>query len=248
MRTKLDKLVVKRGLAKDLEVAKTRITNGEISVNGIVNLKSGSQVEPGADVKLTRPDSKYVSRGALKLEKGLEAFGLDPSGLVALDIGSSTGGFTDVLLQQGAKRVYAIDVGYGQLAWSLRNDERVVVLERENVRHLESEKIPDGADLAVIDVSFISLTTILVKVAALMGGGDKPIIALIKPQFEARREQVGEGGVVQDTSIREECIEKIRAWAGAQSFSVGEVVESPIRGPAGNVEFLIALRTPSLEK
>jgi 23S rRNA (cytidine1920-2'-O)/16S rRNA (cytidine1409-2'-O)-methyltransferase len=244
-KTRLDKLLIKRGLASDRDQAHQLITEGRVLVQGIKNLKPQSQVDPGSDLKLSAEESGYVSRGAHKLLRGLEAFSIDPKGMVALDVGASTGGFTDVLLQGGASKVFAVDVGYGQLAWSLRQDSRVVVLERENIRTIEAEKISEPVDLTVIDASFISLTLILGKVAELMGPpAGKPIIALIKPQFEAHKDQVGEGGVVRDEEVRQECIDKIKSWAEARGFGVGEVVESPIRGPAGNVEFLIELRTP----
>lgn len=246
-KTRLDKLVVKRELAPNLDSAQELILSGGILVQGIKNLKPASQVDPGVDLKLGEESSGYVSRGAHKLERALEAFAIDPAGLVAMDVGASTGGFTDLLLRRGATKVFAIDVGYGQLAWSLRQDPRVIVLERENIRTIEETKISEPVDLTVIDVSFISLTLILGKVASLMQGPTgKPIIALIKPQFEAHKDQVGKGGVVRDESVRQECIEKIKSWAQARRFEVGEVVESPIRGPAGNVEFLILLGSPAI--
>jgi 23S rRNA (cytidine1920-2'-O)/16S rRNA (cytidine1409-2'-O)-methyltransferase len=202
-------------------------------------------IDLAADVKLREEDHPYVSRGALKLEKGLDAFGIDPRGMTALDVGASTGGFTDLLLRRGAARVYAIDVGYGQLAWSLRSDARVVVLERTNVRAMDLALVPEPCDLAVIDVSFISLTLVLPRVAELMKPpAGKPIVALVKPQFEAGREHVGKGGVVRDEAARQGAIEKVRTWATAHGFVAGDAVESPITGPAGNVEYLLLLRTP----
>ncbi len=212
---------------------------------GQVAHKAGAMIDLASEVKLREEDHPYVSRGALKLEKGLEAFAIDPGGMTALDIGASTGGFTDLLLRRGAKRVSAIDVGYGQLAWSLRNDARVVVLERTNVRAMDLALVPEPCDLAVIDVSFISLTLVLPRVAELMKPpAGKPIIALVKPQFEAGREHVGKGGVVREPAAREGAIEKVKTWATAHGFGVGEAVESPITGPAGNVEYLLLLRTP----
>ncbi len=243
-RARLDKLLVKKELADDLEHAQELIESGAVIVGGIANEKPNSMVDTGADLKLREEVGGYVSRGAHKLVKGLEAFAIEPSGMRVMDVGSSTGGFTDVLLRRGASRVYAIDVGYGQLAWSLRQDPRVVVLERENIRNLDAEKLEGAIDLSVIDVSFISLTLILADVARLMQGGGKPIIALIKPQFEARKDQVGKGGVVREQEVREECIDKVRSWAAARRFRVGALVESPIRGPAGNIEYLIELFTP----
>jgi 23S rRNA (cytidine1920-2'-O)/16S rRNA (cytidine1409-2'-O)-methyltransferase len=177
--------------------------------------------------------------------RGLDHFAIDPAGKVALDIGASTGGFTDVLLRRGAARVYAIDVGYGQLDWSLRQDPRVVVLERTNVRAMDLALVPEPCDLAVIDVSFISLTLVLPRIAELLGApGHKPIVALVKPQFEVGREQVGKGGVVRDEEARRGAIDKVVTWARAQGFTAGDAVESPITGPAGNVEYLLLLHSP----
>lgn len=217
---------------------------GEVLVNGHPQTKAGTQVDVAADIALRGEDHPYVSRGALKLVKGLDAFAIDPTGMVALDIGASTGGFTDVLLRRGARKVYAIDVGYGQLAWSIRQDARVVVLERENVRNMDLALVPDPADLAVIDVSFISLTLVLPRIAELLRPpADKPIIALVKPQFEVGRDLVGRGGVVREESARQGAIDKVKTWADANGFVAGDVVESPITGPAGNVEYLLLLRT-----
>ncbi len=242
---RLDTVLVQRGLVGSRERARALILAGKVEVGGMIVSKAGTKIDAEAEIALRAPDHPYVSRGALKLVAGLDQFGLDPAGWVALDVGASTGGFTDVLLRRGARRVYAIDVGYGQLAWSLRQDERVVVLERENVRHLAGDKVPEPCDIAVIDVSFISLTLILEKVAALLGGpGDKPIVALIKPQFEVGKGQVGKGGVVRDEAARQGAIDKVQGFARAAGFAVGATVASPIRGPAGNVEFLQLLRTP----
>lgn len=245
---RLDTALVRRGLVASRERARALILAGNVEVAGIIVTKAGAQVAPEDPIALRTPDHPYVSRGALKLIAGLDAFVIDPAGAVALDIGASTGGFTDVLLRRGAARVYAIDVGYGQLAWSLRTDPRVVVLERENVRHLDPAKIPEPCDLAVIDVSFISLTLVLPRVATLLGPpGDKPIVALIKPQFEAGKGQVGRGGVVRDESARRGAVEKVQRWAAEQGFAVGPVVESPVHGPAGNIEYLQLLRSPASE-
>jgi 23S rRNA (cytidine1920-2'-O)/16S rRNA (cytidine1409-2'-O)-methyltransferase len=201
-------------------------------------------VDPAADIALKEADHPYVSRGALKLVKGLDTFAIDPTGMTALDIGASTGGFTDVLLERGATKVYAIDVGYGQLAWSLRQDPRVVVLERENVRNIDLALVPEPCDLAVIDVSFISLTLVLPRIAELLRPPPgKPIVALVKPQFEVGRDQVGKGGVVRDPQARLGAVDKVRTWAAAHGFLAGDHVESPITGPAGNVEYLLLLRT-----
>ncbi len=242
---RLDKLVVERGLAPSRERARALILGKKVMVDGAVVTKAGEMVGPDAEVSLAEPDHPYVSRGGLKLEKALDSFNIDPQGLVAMDVGASTGGFTDVLLRRGARRVYAIDVGYGQLAWSLRNDARVVVLERENIRYLSADKIPEACDVAVIDVSFISLTLVLPNVAERMGPpGRKPIICLVKPQFEAGRDEVSRGGVVRDEAARARAVDKVKNWAREHGFDVGLHVESPIQGPAGNVEYLLLLRTP----
>lgn len=243
-RERLDVVLVERGLAPSRERARALILAGKVTVAGQVVSKAGHAVPANAEIALREQDHPYVSRGALKLVKGLDHFGIDPAGMTALDIGASTGGFTDVLLRRGAAKVYAIDVGYGQLAWSLRSDPRVVVIERSNVRKLEPERVPEPCDLAVIDVSFISLTLVLPPVTALLRPpAGKPIIALIKPQFEAGREHVGKGGVVRDPEARLGAVEKVRSWAVANGYGASEAVESPITGPAGNVEYLIELRS-----
>jgi 23S rRNA (cytidine1920-2'-O)/16S rRNA (cytidine1409-2'-O)-methyltransferase len=243
-RERLDKLLVDRGLAPSRERARALVMSGNVLVAGQAETKPGTMIDPAAEIALKEADHPYVSRGALKLVKGLDAFAIDPAGKIALDIGASTGGFTDVLLRRGAARVYAIDVGYGQLAWSLRQDPRVVVLERQNARNMDLALVPEACDLAVIDVSFISLTLVLPRVAELLRPpAGKPIVALVKPQFEVGRKQVGKGGVVRDEAARRGAVEKIRTWASANGFTPGDDVESPITGPAGNVEFLLLLCT-----
>jgi 23S rRNA (cytidine1920-2'-O)/16S rRNA (cytidine1409-2'-O)-methyltransferase len=243
-RERLDKLLVDRGLAVSRERANALVMSGNVLVDGHAAGKPGSLVDTAATLTLREADHPYVSRGALKLVKGLDAFGIDPANKVCLDIGASTGGFTDVLLRRGAARVYAIDVGYGQLAWQLRQDPRVVVLERENARNMDLVLVPDPCDLAVVDVSFISLTLVLPRIAELLRPPPgKPIIALVKPQFEVGREHVGKGGVVRDEAARRSAVTKIRTWAAAHGFATGDDVESPITGPAGNVEYLLLLRT-----
>lgn len=243
-RDRLDKLIVDRGLAASRDRAAALVMSGAVMVNGQPAGKPGSQIDVSAEITLRAEDHPYVSRGALKLVQGLDTFAIDPAGMVALDIGASTGGFTDVLLKRGATRVYAIDVGYGQLAWSLRQDPRVVVIERENVRNMDLALVPEPADLAVIDVSFISLTLVLPRVAQLLRAPvGKPVIVLVKPQFEVGREQVARGGVVRDEAVRRGAVDKIRTWAAANGFTSHEDVESPITGPAGNVEYLLLLRT-----
>ena len=243
-RARLDQLLVDRGLAPSRERAQALVMSGVVLVAGQPAGKPGTLIETGAEIALREPAHPYVSRGGLKLVKGLDAFGLDPAGKVALDIGASTGGFTDVLLRRGATKIYAIDVGYGQLAWSLRQDARVVVLERENVRTMDPSRVPEPCDLAVIDVSFISLTQVLPHVRELLRPpADKPLVALVKPQFEVERDAVEQGGVVRDEAARRGAVEKVRTWADANGFAAGADVESPITGPAGNVEYLLHLRT-----
>jgi 23S rRNA (cytidine1920-2'-O)/16S rRNA (cytidine1409-2'-O)-methyltransferase len=243
-RERLDKLLVDRGLAVSRERANALVMSGVVLVNGHAAGKPGSLVDPAAELSLKEPDHPYVSRGALKLVKGLEAFAIDPAGLTCLDIGASTGGFTDVLLRLGATKVYAIDVGYGQLAWSIRQDPRVVVLERENARTMDLALVPEPCGLAVVDVSFISLTLVLPRIAELLRPpAGKPIIVLVKPQFEVGRDLVSRGGVVRDEALRHSAIEKVRTWAVANGFVAGDHVESPITGPAGNVEYLLLLHT-----
>jgi 23S rRNA (cytidine1920-2'-O)/16S rRNA (cytidine1409-2'-O)-methyltransferase len=243
-RERLDKLLVDRGLVASRDRAQALVMSGSVLVDGQKQTKPGTLVAATAELALLEADHPYVSRGALKLVKGLDEFAIDPSGVIALDIGASTGGFTDVLLKRGAAKVYAIDVGYGQLAWSIRQDPRVVVLERENVRNLELDKVPEPCGLAVIDVSFISLTLVLPRVAELLRPpAGKPIVALVKPQFEVGRDHVGKGGVVRDEAARRGAVDKVRTWANAHGFVAGRDVESPITGPAGNVEFLLELRT-----
>jgi 23S rRNA (cytidine1920-2'-O)/16S rRNA (cytidine1409-2'-O)-methyltransferase len=241
-RRRLDKLLVKRGLVANEDLASALVMAGKVLVNGQPSTKAGTMIADDAEVSLKEVDHPYVSRGALKLIKALDEFSIDVQDKVAMDVGSSTGGFTDVMLTRGAQQVFAIDVGYGQLDWKLRNDERVVVLERENIRYLDAEKITAPCDLATIDVSFISLSKVLPKVSELLGPG-KTIVALIKPQFEVAKGQVGKGGVVRDESVRKQCIENVQTFARSAGLSVGAVAESPIRGPAGNVEFLQHLTT-----
>ena len=242
---RLDLAVFAADLAPSRERAQALILGGHVTIDGQTERRASTSVPPGAVVALRAPDHPYVSRGALKLEHGLAAFAIDPVGRVCLDVGASTGGFTDLLLRRGASRVYAIDVGYGQLDYRLRQDARVVVIERTNVRDMDLALVPEPAQLAVIDVSFISLTLVLPRVAQLLRDPGQPIIALVKPQFEAGREAVSRGGVVRDPETRLATVEKVAAWAAAHGFAVGGHVESPITGPAGNVEYLLELRSPA---
>lgn len=226
--------MMERGLADSLEQAQRLIMAGRVTVGDQVVDKPGTQV-PVADQVTVRGGSPYVSRGGFKLAAALDAFGLDVSRWTVADVGASTGGFTDCLLQRGAARVYAIDVGYGQLAWKLRQDPRVVVMDRTNARYLEI--LPEPVDLVTIDVSFISLKLILPAAMGWLRAGGQ-IVALIKPQFEARRELVSKGGVVRDPTIHRAVLEEITTWARSKGLGLVGLLRSPITGPAGNVEFL----------
>lgn len=238
-RQRLDAAVVERGLAESRARAQSLIGGGAISVNGEVVTRASAPVQPGALVELVREPRPYVSRGGTKLKHALDRFDVPVEGRVAADIGASTGGFTDVLLRAGASRVYAIDVGYGQLAWPLRNDDRVVVMERTNIRHLQS--LPEPVQLVVVDTSFISLRQVLPAAARLLvPGGDA--VVLIKPQFEAGREQVGKKGVVRSPAVWAEVLYGVLEWAQVNGWSVLGLERSPIHGPAGNVEFLAQLK------
>ena len=238
---RLDKLLVDRGLVPSRERARALILAGKVVVGEHAVDKAGAQVAEDAPVRLKGEDIPYVSRGGLKLEKGLDHFAVDPAGRVAVDVGASTGGFTDCLLQRGAAKVFAVDVGYGQLAWSLREDPRVVNLERTNIRELTAEHLGERPSLAVIDASFISLDKVLPPTLALLAPGAE-ILALIKPQFEVGKGQVGKGGVVRDAEQHATVVERIRTLAESLGCLVLGVTESPILGPKGNREFLIHLR------
>jgi len=240
----LDLLLVQRGLAASRERAQALIRAGQVMVNDQVMDKPGRRVPTNATLRL-RGRLPYVSRGGLKLEAALNAFQLDVTGWVVADVGASTGGFTDCLLQRGAAKVYAIDVGYGQLAWKLRRDPRVVVMERTNIRFLES--LPEPVDLATVDVSFIGLELVLPAVMRLL----KPeghIVALVKPQFEAGREQVGKGGVVRDPAVHRQVLTRLTGWAVERGLRVLGLIPSPITGPKGNVEFLLHLALGAVEE
>ena len=248
-RSRLDQLCVERGLAPSRQRAQALILAGQVVVDGQVAHKAGTPVAPTATLSLRGPDHPYVSRGGLKLQAALEAFSLDVRGLSALDVGASTGGFTDCLLQRGARHVAAVDVGYGQLAWRLRQDPRVTCIERCNARSLDPTAlraaVPADAwpiDLASADVSFISLTLVLPAIAGVLGAR-RPIVALVKPQFEAGRGAVGKGGVVRD-AVREEAIARVLRWADEQGYEQRGAIDSPIPGPRGNVERLVMLLTP----
>jgi len=240
---RLDRILVDQGLAASREQARALILAGRVLVNHLKIDKAGSLVPDTAEIRITGDLNPYVSRGGLKLRGALDAFGIDVTGLTALDVGASTGGFTDCLLQAGARKVYALDVGYGQLAWKLRSDSRVVPIERTNIRYFDGASIPDPLDMATIDASFISLRIILPKVVALVKPGGM-IIALIKPQFEVGRGQVGKHGVVSDPSLHRSVVEEISVLCGQLHLEEMSTCESPLLGPAGNREFFVFARIP----
>ena len=241
-RERIDKLMVQRQLAGSRERARALIMAGRVLVDDQPVDKAGTQVDQEASIRLKGEDIPYVSRGGLKLARALETFQVTAAGRTALDVGASTGGFTDCLLQEGARKVFAVDVGYGQLAWKLRDDQRVINLERTNIRHLTPDQLDEIPDLAVIDASFISLEKVLPSTTALIKPGSD-IIALIKPQFEVGKGQVGKGGVVRDPDQHAQVIEKIKLVAAQAGCQVVQLCESPILGTKGNREFLIHLRT-----
>ena len=237
-KVRLDQLVFDRGLAPSRERARAMILAAQVLVNGVPVSKAGAQVEVGADVTLVAPDHPYVGRGGVKLAHALDVFDIDVAGREALDIGASTGGFTDVLLQRGAARVVALDVGHGQLDWKIRSDPRVVVIEKFNARHLMASDLPGPVDIVSIDVSFISLRQIFPVLPPLLRPG-ADVVALVKPQFEAGREDVGKGGVVRDPEVHERVCAAAKGWVEQQGWTVLGITPSPITGPEGNVEFLL---------
>ena len=241
MKERLDVLVVERRLADSREKAKAIIMAGNVFVNGQREDKAGSMFDVTSQIEIHGVTMKYVSRGGLKLEKAMTHFDISLEGKVCMDVGASTGGFTDCMLQNGAVKVYSVDVGHGQLDWRLRQDERVVVMEKTNIKFVTPEDIADVIDFASIDVSFISLTKVLLPVRALLRDGGE-IAALIKPQFEAGREKVGKKGVVRDKAVHIEVIENVTAFAAANGFIPLNLEFSPIKGPEGNIEYLLHLR------
>ena len=241
MRVRLDQLVVERGLAPSRERARALILAGQVSVDGQPETKAGAQIDPAADVGLIAPDHPYVGRGGVKLAHALDTFDIAVEGREALDIGASTGGFTDVLLKRGARRVVALDVGHGQIDWTLRNDPRVVVIEHFNARHLQLSDLPGLVDLVTIDVSFISLRQILPVVPPLLRAS-ADVIALVKPQFEAGRREIRKG-VIRDASIQARVLEEVSAAAREVGLTPVASTPSPITGAKGNVEFLLHLRS-----
>ncbi|WP_207478274.1 TlyA family RNA methyltransferase [Arenibaculum pallidiluteum] len=232
-------MLVARGLVESRAKAQALILAGAVHSGTLRIDKAGQLLPVEAPLSVRGLDHPWVSRGGLKLVEGLDRFGVDAAGLICLDVGASTGGFTDVLLSRGAARVYAVDVGHGQLAWKLRQDPRVVVLERTNARHLTADRIPEAVDLVVCDASFIGLETVLPAPLGLTRPGAR-LVALVKPQFEVGKGRVGKGGVVRDPALHEEVCARIAAWLGAQpGWRVLGLAESPILGPEGNKEFLI---------
>ena len=235
---------MERGLATSRQRAAALILAGQVTVEGRRAEKAAQQVAPDARVDVLEEDEGYVSRGGIKLAGALDAFSLSVAGLVVMDVGASTGGFTDCLLRRGAGRVYAVDVGYGQLAWRLRQDPRVVVLERTNARYLERERIPEPVDLATIDTSFISLTKVIPRVLGFLGDNGR-LLALIKPQFEVGRGLVGKGGVVRQPELHQRVVFELERFCRDQGLVVRGVIESPLLGPKGNREFFILAVKPT---
>lgn len=240
MKKRIDVLLFERGLAPSREKARTLIMAGSVYVNNQKFDKPGDTVSDDAEIEVRGSTLKYVSRGGLKLEKAMQLFPIDLNGKICMDIGASTGGFTDCMLQNGAQRVYSVDVGYGQLAWQLRQDPRVVNLERTNARYLTREQVPEEIDFFSVDVSFISLRIILPAVRPLLRDGGQAV-CLIKPQFEAGREKVGKKGVVRDRAVHEEVVETICRFALENGYSVLGLTFSPVKGPEGNIEYLVYL-------
>ena len=241
MKERLDVLLVNRNLAESREKAKAIIMSGIVYVDGQKEDKAGTMFEDTVSVEVRGHTLAYVSRGGLKLEKAMTHFGVTLNGKICMDVGASTGGFTDCMLQNGAVKVYSVDVGHGQLAWKLRNDERVVCMEKTNIRYVTPEDIPDRIQFASIDVSFISLTKVLGPVKELLTE-DGQIVCLIKPQFEAGREKVGKKGVVREKSTHLEVIESVIAFAKSIGFGILNLEFSPIKGPEGNIEYLLYLQ------
>ena len=238
MKERLDLLLVNRGLAPSREKAKTMIMEGNVFVENEREDKAGSMFDTEAKIEIKGNTLKYVSRGGLKLEKAMTHFDIELNDKVCMDIGASTGGFTDCMLQNGAKKVYSVDVGYGQFAWKLRQDPRVVCMEKTNIRYVTPQDIDDVLDFASVDVSFISLTKVLGPARELLADGGE-MVCLIKPQFEAGREKVGKKGVVRDKAVHLEVVERIVTFALEHGFSVHHLSYSPIKGPEGNIEYLV---------
>lgn len=244
MKKRLDVMLFERGLADSREKAKRLIMAGIVYVDNNKEDKAGSTFDEEAVIEVRGKTLKYVSRGGLKLEKAMDVYGIRLDGMVCMDVGASTGGFTDCMLQNGAVKVYSVDVGHGQLDWKLRNDPRVVCMEKTNIRYVEPEHIDDVLDFASIDVSFISLTKVLGPVRNLLKDGGE-VVCLIKPQFEAGREKVGKKGVVRDKSVHREVIKMVADFALSIGFSVKGLDFSPVKGPEGNIEYLLYIKKTS---
>ena len=240
-KVRLDQLVFDQGFSESRERAKAIIMSGVVYVNGQRADKPGAQVAPDVKIEVRGNTLPYVSRGGFKLEKALKVFPVDPTGLTCIDCGASTGGFTDVLLQNGAAHVYAIDVGYGQLAWSLRNDPRVISKERTNVRYITSDQIPEPLDFVSVDVSFISLTYVIPVIARIAAPGAS-VVLLVKPQFEVGKGNLGKGGIVEDRHLRDQALETVVDCANQHGLTVAGTAPSPIEGTHGNTEFLLFAR------
>ena len=247
MKERLDVLLVNKGLCESRQKAKAIIMSGNVYVENQKEDKAGSMFDVNANIEVRGHVLPYVSRGGLKLEKAINNYNLDLKDKICMDVGASTGGFTDCMLQNGAIKVYSVDVGHGQLAWKLRNDERVVCMEKTNIRYVTNEDIPDLIDFTSIDVSFISLTLVLPVVKMLLNIGGE-VVALIKPQFEAGREKVGKKGVVRDPEVHFEVIEKVVNFSNELGFKLLDIEFSPIKGPEGNIEYLIHLKKESNEE
>ncbi|MDI1471032.1 TlyA family RNA methyltransferase [Thermodesulfovibrio sp. 1176] len=238
MKIRIDQLLYKRAITESREKARALILEGKVIVNGQKIDKPGTMVNQNAEITICGETLPYVSRGGLKLEKALKEFSIDVKEKVAMDVGASTGGFTDCLIQHGAKKVYAIDVGYGQLAWKLRTDPRVIPIEKTNIRYIQKEKIPEKIDIVTVDVSFISLRLVIPKILEFLKP-DGEIVALIKPQFEAGKGEVPRGGVIKDAEKREKIIKEMRDFFESLGLKVIGITQSPIPGQKGNIEYLI---------
>lgn len=247
MKERLDVLLVKRGLAPSREKAKTIIMSGIVFVDNQREDKAGTFFKDDVNIEVRGKTLKYVSRGGLKLEKAMDCFGVQLDGKICMDVGASTGGFTDCMLQNGAVKVYSVDVGHGQLAWKLVQDERVICMDRTNIRYVTPEDIDDVIDFASIDVSFISLTKVLLPVKNLLTENGQ-IICLIKPQFEAGRENVGKKGVVRDKKVHKDVIESVIIFAMSIGFDIINLDFSPVKGPEGNIEYLLYLQNTNKEQ
>ena len=241
MKERLDVLLVQKGLAESREKAKTMIMEGNVFVDGQREDKAGTNFDTEAEIEVRGNTLKYVSRGGLKLEKAMKEFDISLEGMVCMDIGASTGGFTDCMLQNGAVKVYSVDVGYGQFAWKLRQDPRVVCMEKTNIRYVTPEDIGDALNFASVDVSFISLTKVLGPAKELLKDGGQ-MVCLIKPQFEAGKDKVGKKGVVRDPAVHKEVIEHVILFAKSIGFGILHLDYSPIKGPEGNIEYLVYIK------